>query len=213
MKKMALIPHNLVDQLMNAQRQQQQLVSNSPIVQLSALDEELRRALDSNEPADIKVKNYQQILHRYSTIRNKELSNNQPPQNQPLQNQIQPLQNQIQQLQNTLQPLQNQLINIPSQPPQNQLVTTPAPQPIRSTLKIPSTKRRRSLSVAGPSVSSLIDDEDVFVDAEPETPQVQASAKPSPTAPRKRSAESNWQNRPKRNRRPPQWWGIDDERK
>ena len=206
MKKMALIPHNLVDQLMNAQRQQQQLVSNSPIVQLSQLDQELKNALDSNEPSDIKVKNYQQILHRYSTIRNKELANYQP-----LQNQIQPLQNQIQQLQNVLQPLQNQLANIPTQTPENQLLKTPTP--IRSTLKIPSSRRarsdtirRRSLSVGGPSVSSQLDEDEVFVDAEPETPQVQQIAKPSPTAPRKRPSDTNWQIRPKRTRNPPDRW-------
>lgn len=73
MKKMALVPHSMVEKLMNAQREQQQLVSDTPMTQLSLLDQELKQLLDNQDPADVKAKKYAQVLQTYSTIRDKEV--------------------------------------------------------------------------------------------------------------------------------------------
>ena len=73
MKKMALVPHSMVAQMMEAQRDQQQLVTDSPLIQLSSLDQQLKEVLESAEPSDIKAKKYGQILQTYSSIRNKEV--------------------------------------------------------------------------------------------------------------------------------------------
>ena len=74
MKKMALVPFTMVEHLMRAQREQQQLITNSPIVQLSTLDQDMKAILDSNEPADIKAKRYSQVMQTYSAIRDKEVN-------------------------------------------------------------------------------------------------------------------------------------------
>jgi hypothetical protein len=78
-KKMAIVPQTLIERLMEAQREQQQLVSNTPVTQLSSLDQELRRVLESNVPADVKAKQYGQVLQQYSTIRAKEVNPSIPP--------------------------------------------------------------------------------------------------------------------------------------
>jgi hypothetical protein len=72
-KKMALVPQAMIDKLLEAQRDQQQLVNDSPIQQLSLLDGQLKTVLDGKLPADIKSKEYARILQQYSTIRNKEV--------------------------------------------------------------------------------------------------------------------------------------------
>ena len=73
MKKMALVPHSMVDKLMHAQREEQQLVSNTPLTQLSLLDQQLKEVLESNEPSDIKAKKYAQVLQTYTNIRDNEI--------------------------------------------------------------------------------------------------------------------------------------------
>ena len=72
-KKMALVPQMMVDRMMEAQREQQQLTSNTPIVQLSLLDKELKSILESAMPSDIKAKEYGKVLQHYSTLRSKEI--------------------------------------------------------------------------------------------------------------------------------------------
>ena len=79
MKKMALVPHSMVAKMMEAQRDQQQLVTDSPLIQLSSLDQQLKEVLDSTEPSDIKAKKYGQILQTYSSIRNKAVYRPIPP--------------------------------------------------------------------------------------------------------------------------------------
>jgi hypothetical protein len=70
-RKMALVPHGMVDQLF----QKQQLLSDEPIVQLSGLDAELQRILkDTSVPSDQKAKLYNQALEQYSVIRNKHIN-------------------------------------------------------------------------------------------------------------------------------------------
>ena len=70
-KKMALIPHSFVDQLIQKQQQQEQLISNTPIVELSALDKQLQQVLnDTTLPSDKKAVLYASILNRYNAIRN-----------------------------------------------------------------------------------------------------------------------------------------------
>lgn len=72
MKKMAVVPQSFVQQFMEAQRNQQQLVSNSPINQLSALDDEMKAILESDLESDVKAKRYNQVLQTYTGIRTKE---------------------------------------------------------------------------------------------------------------------------------------------
>ena len=69
MKKMAILPHSMVERLMDAQREQQQLISDSPLNELTSLDREMKRILESKEPSDIKAKQYAQILHTYTGVR------------------------------------------------------------------------------------------------------------------------------------------------
>ena len=72
-KKMALVPHNMVERLMEAQRHQSQLLTDSPIQQLFDLDEHMKSILNSKQPAEMKAKQYSQALHRYSTMRSNEI--------------------------------------------------------------------------------------------------------------------------------------------
>ena len=69
---MAVVPQNMIERLMEAQREQQQLVSDSPMIQLSNLDEQMKRIIDSAEPSDVKAKHYEQIIQTYFNIRSKD---------------------------------------------------------------------------------------------------------------------------------------------
>ena len=73
-KKMALVPANLAQQLVSAQRDEQQLTNDTPAVQLSSLDNEMRKVLFSNQPGDVKAKQYARLLQSYGTIRRKFIS-------------------------------------------------------------------------------------------------------------------------------------------
>ena len=67
-KKMALVPHQLVSSLLA----QQQL--NSNLAELSKLDQEMKAVLDDKQmSADLKYKQYSQVLHRYMNLRDQEL--------------------------------------------------------------------------------------------------------------------------------------------
>ena len=73
MKKMALVPHNLVERLLEGQREQQTLVSDTPVQYLTTLDQELKAILESKLPPELKAKQYTQVLQQYHAIRNNEL--------------------------------------------------------------------------------------------------------------------------------------------
>ena len=73
-KKMALVPEHLAQQMVAAQREEQQLTSNTPVVQLSSLDREIQKVLNSKQPADVKAKQYARLLQMFSTIRHKFIS-------------------------------------------------------------------------------------------------------------------------------------------
>ena len=77
-RKMAVVPQSMLDKLFSAQSEQQQLTSDTPMVQLSLLDQELKKVLEGNEPADVKAKHYAQVLHTYSNIRDKEVHRGNP---------------------------------------------------------------------------------------------------------------------------------------
>lgn len=71
---MALVPHGLVEKLFQRQQDQQQLMSDEPVTQISALDSNLHAILkDDSLPSDQKAKLYNQALDRYSTLRNNHL--------------------------------------------------------------------------------------------------------------------------------------------
>ena len=77
-RKMGIVPQELVEKFLQAQRSEQQLISDSPLQQLSTLDQRLKIILESNLPPDIKAKEYAQIFRQYSTIREKEVGVSQP---------------------------------------------------------------------------------------------------------------------------------------
>jgi hypothetical protein len=84
-RKMAVVPQTFIDTFMQAQREEQQLVSNNPVIQLSSLDRDMKSVLESNIPSDVKAKKYAQVLHTFSNIRDKQAAPlSAPP---PLQNQ------------------------------------------------------------------------------------------------------------------------------
>lgn len=84
MKKMAVVPQTMVEKLMQAQRNEQQLVSDSPVVQLSHLDREMQQILQSKQPSDVKATQYAKILQTYTNIRNKLVTVPEPtPQDEP----------------------------------------------------------------------------------------------------------------------------------
>jgi hypothetical protein len=69
-RKMALVPHGMVEQLF----QKQQLMTDEPIEQLSSLDSDLHRILkDTTLPSDQKAKLYNQALERFSVMRHKHI--------------------------------------------------------------------------------------------------------------------------------------------
>ena len=71
-RKMALVPEAIAQQLISAQREQTELVTDSPIGTLSLLDRKLKEILeDTSLPPDLKAKEYAQVLHRFSNMRDK----------------------------------------------------------------------------------------------------------------------------------------------
>jgi hypothetical protein len=72
LRKMAIVPQHYVDKILSAQREEQQLTSDTPVVQLSQLDSDLKQILDSNQPSDLKAKQYAQVLHTFSNIRSQQ---------------------------------------------------------------------------------------------------------------------------------------------
>ena len=68
-RKVALVPQQLLSSLM-AQQQ-----FNPAINQLSELDKGMQSILEnSNLPADIKMKQYSQLMHKYQTMKDQELN-------------------------------------------------------------------------------------------------------------------------------------------
>ena len=70
-KKYSVVPENLAQQMFSAQQAGEQLTSDTPSTQLSQLDAELQKVLQSSQPADIKAKLYARILQVYAKIRSK----------------------------------------------------------------------------------------------------------------------------------------------
>ena len=70
-KKYSVVPENLAQQMFSAQQAGEQLTSDTPSTQLSQLDAELQKVLQSSQPADIKAKLYARILQIYAKIRSK----------------------------------------------------------------------------------------------------------------------------------------------
>lgn len=69
-RKMAVVPQAMIQGLLQAHRDERQLIEDSPIPHLSSLDQQLKSILENNRmPADIKAKEYNQVLQRYSSMR------------------------------------------------------------------------------------------------------------------------------------------------
>ena len=67
-KKMALVPHQLVSSLLAQQH------LNPNIAQLNSLDQQMKAILDdTGVPADLKYKQYNQVLRQYINVRDQEL--------------------------------------------------------------------------------------------------------------------------------------------
>ena len=71
-RKFALVPEEIANQIVSAQRQQTDLVQDTPISTLTLLDRKLKQILENtNLPPDVKAKEYAQVLHLYTGIRDK----------------------------------------------------------------------------------------------------------------------------------------------
>ena len=66
---MALVPHALVEQLFQKQREQEQLVTDSPVVQLNKLDDQMKSVLDQNGPADQLAVLYNKLQQQFNALR------------------------------------------------------------------------------------------------------------------------------------------------
>ena len=68
-RKMAVIPISMLDRL-----HQQQQLTDAPLAHMSDLDQQMTSIMNDRQlPPDIKLKQYNQVLNRYMTIRENEI--------------------------------------------------------------------------------------------------------------------------------------------
>ena len=80
-RKMALVPEQLVQKIFEKERDDAELFSSAPVKPIASLDEQLKSLLARNDlPADLKAKEYQNVLQRYTTIRDKHIGRTTAPQ-------------------------------------------------------------------------------------------------------------------------------------